>query len=167
METENVEKVAEVTTDVKETVESAEEPKVFDADYVKGLRQEAAKYRTEAKALAEKAKAYDEYTESQKTEQQKVADALAQAQAERDRLQSELLRVQIISKKQLPASLAERLRGSTLEELEADADALMAELKASFVERSKPTPEQTGAGIVGEGGGTKSAAEFYQEMQKR
>lgn len=36
-----------------ETTESAGEEKTFDADYVRSLRQEAAKYRTQAKDLAE------------------------------------------------------------------------------------------------------------------
>jgi hypothetical protein len=138
----------------------------FDADYVKSLRQEAAKYRTQAKDLAEKAKAYDEYVESQKSESQKLADALKATSQERDDIRNELLRLQVASKKNLPGPLADRLRGGTLEEMEADADALLAGLSGQFVAKQKPTPEQTGAGVVGEAGDI-SADDFLNILRSR
>lgn len=142
----------EDTVQTSETVEaqSSEEPKTFDAEYVGKLRSEAAKYRTQAKDLAEKAKAYDEYVESQKSEQEKMKDALAQAEAGRAQAQQDLLRLQVATSKKLPTSLVERLRGDNLEELERDADALLAELKSQYVERADPSPNQTGAGVVGD-----------------
>lgn len=129
---------------------SDQEAKVFDAEYVKSLRNEAAKYRTQAKELGEKAKAYDEYVESQKSETQKVSDALEAATKERDALKVQLLRHQVASSKNLPGALVERLRGETLEDMEADADALLAGLRDQFIAKSKPTPDQTGAGVVGD-----------------
>lgn len=149
-----------------ETVETQTDEKVFDAEYVRSLRQEAAKYRTQAKEMAEKAKAYDDYVESQKTEQQKMEEALRSLTAERDSLRSNLLRAQVASKKQLPPSLVERLRGESLEELEADADALLAELKGQFVEKVKPTPDQTGAGVVGEAD-AMTVENFIEMLAKR
>lgn len=146
--TENVAAEAETATPTDAPVN--DEGKTFDADYVKSLRQEAAKYRTQAKEMAEKAKAYDEYVESQKSEAQKVSDALEAATRERDTLKAELLRHQVAAKKNLPGALVERLRGETLEEMEADADSLLAGLKDQFVAKQKPTPDQTGAGVVGE-----------------
>lgn len=135
-----------------ETVEaqSSEEPKTFDAEYVGKLRGEAAKYRTQAKDLAEKAKAYDEYVESQKSEQEKITDELQRAQTEKAQAQQELLRMKVAASKNLPTSLVERLRGETVEELEQDADSLLSELKSQYVEKSAPTPTQTGAGVVGD-----------------
>jgi len=130
------------------------------------LRQEAAKYRTQAKDLAEKAKAYDEYVESQKSESQKLADALKATSHERDEIRNELLRLQVASKKNLPGPLADRLRGGTLEEMEADADALLAGLSGQFVAKQKPTPEQTGAGVVGEAGDI-SADDFLNILRSR
>ena len=66
--------------------EDAEQPQVesktFDADYVKKLRDEAAKYRTEAKANSEAAKRLAEIEDAQKSESEKVADRLAKADAE-------------------------------------------------------------------------------------
>jgi hypothetical protein len=158
-----------VDTTVKETAptpdESSSEGK-FDADYVKSLRQEAAKYRTQAKEMAEKAKAYDEYVESQKSESQKMADALKAASEERDALKTEMLRLKVASAKNLPGPLADRLRGGTLEEMEADADALLAGLQSQFVAKQKPTPDQTGAGVVGEAKDI-SADEFLNILKSR
>lgn len=57
-----------------------EQQKVFDAEYVKKLRDEAAKYRTEAKANSEAAKRLADLEEAQKSEQQKQAERLAEAE---------------------------------------------------------------------------------------
>jgi len=114
--TANAEGTAPVESATDETVDSntpVEGAKSFDESYVKELRQEAAKYRTQNKELADKAKAYDEYVQSQKSEQEKQAEALAAAVKERDALNSELLRMKVASAKNLPASLVDRLRGET------------------------------------------------------
>lgn len=58
----------------------AGEPKTFDAEYVKKLRDEAAKYRTEAKANADAAKRLAEIEEANKTEVQKATERLAAAE---------------------------------------------------------------------------------------
>lgn len=152
MSTETVESPAPADeAPANETVEiPTDEPKTFDAEYVKSLRQEAAKYRTQAKDNADKAKSYDEYVEAQKTEQEKKDEALAAAQSELAQMRAELLRSQVASKKQLPPSLVSRLRGETAEELEADADALLADLKGQYAPKQKTSPDQTGAGVVGE-----------------
>jgi len=142
------------------------EPKMFDADYVKSLRQEAAKYRTQAKEMGEKAAKYDEYVESQKSEQQKMQEALATLEKERDELRSNLMRQEVAARKQLPPSLVARLQGSTPEELEADADSLLTELRGQFVERSKPSPEETGAGVVGEADG-QTVDDFLKVLASR
>lgn len=54
----------------------------FDADYVKKLRDEAAKYRTEAKTNSDAAKRLAAIEESQKSETEKTADRIAKADAE-------------------------------------------------------------------------------------
>ena len=125
------------------------EAKSFDEDYVKSLRSEAAKYRTQARENADKAKAYDEYVQSQKTEQERMAEALDAASRERDALRSEMLRMKVAQERQLPASLVDRLRGDTEEEMMADADVLLEGLKGSL-SKPKPSADQTGAGVVGD-----------------
>lgn len=99
------------------------EPKTFDADYVSKLRQEAAKYRTEAKANADAAKRLAEIEEAQKTETQKLADRLAAAEKRAQDAELKALRSEIAQAKGVPAAL---LTGSTEDELNASADALIA-----------------------------------------
>lgn len=74
------------------------EPKTFDADYVKKLRDEAAKYRTEAKANADAAKRLAEIEESQKTEAEKAADRIRTLEAEVQAAQRDALRFKVASK---------------------------------------------------------------------
>lgn len=83
----------------------------------------ARKHETRAKENADKAAAFDDAQESQKTEQQKLTDALAKAQAEAATARSEALRLQVAAAKGVPADL---LTGSTQEELDAAADRLLA-----------------------------------------
>ena len=66
----------------QEGAEQQAEPKTFDADYVKKLRDEAAKHRTEAKANADAARRLAEIEDAQKTEAEKTADRIAKADAE-------------------------------------------------------------------------------------
>lgn len=63
--------------------------------------------------------------EAQKTEAQKLADAKAAAEKDAADSKAELLRTTVAYAKKLPPELAGRLRGSTKEELEKDADELL------------------------------------------
>jgi hypothetical protein len=81
-----------------ETPQEGEEQKTFDADYVKKLRDEAAKYRTEAKANAAAAKRLSEIEEAQKSDAEKAAERLRQLEEERDAAQRDALRFKVASK---------------------------------------------------------------------
>jgi hypothetical protein len=96
----------------------------FDADYVAKLRAENAKYRTAAKENADAAKRLAEIEESQKTESQKQADQLAALQQENQQLKLASLKAQVAAAKHIPDPTL--LVGSTVEELEAHADKLLA-----------------------------------------
>lgn len=120
------------------------EPKTFDADYVSKLRQEAAKYRTEAKANADAAKRLAEIEEAQKTETQKLADRLAAAEKKAQDAELRALRADIAQAKGVPAAL---LTGSTEDELNASADALIA--FRGDVKPPSAVPPATGQGNVG------------------
>ena len=120
------------------------EPKTFDADYVAKLRQEAAKYRTEAKANADAAKRLAEIEEAQKTEAQKLADRLAQAEAKAQAAELKALRSDIAQAKGVPAGL---LTGSTEEELNASADMLLA--FRGEAPKTPAAPPADGQGNVG------------------
>lgn len=81
--------------------------------------------------LRRKARAYDELAEASKSELQKAIERAEKAEAERDQLEAVSLRQAVAVEKGLDLKLAARLQGSTREELEADADELLAALKLS------------------------------------
>jgi membrane protein involved in colicin uptake len=104
-----------------------EQTKTFDADYVKKLREEAAKYRTEAKANAEAAKRLAEIEEANKTEAQRTADRLAAAEQEAADARREALKFKIASKFQIGDEDADLfLTGSDEESLTRQAERLTA-----------------------------------------
>lgn len=121
------------------------EPKTFDADYVRKLREEAARYRTEAKANADAAKRLTEIEEAQKTEAQKLADRLAAAEAKAQAAELKSLRAEIAATKGVPAAL---LAGNTEEELTASADALLA--FRGEAPKLPAAPPASGQGNVGQ-----------------
>ncbi len=105
--------------------QEGDESKTFDAEYVKKLRDEAARYRTEAKANANAAQRLAEIEDEQKTETQRLTDQLAAEKAQRETVEQEALRFRVAAAKGVPADLIDRLRGDTEDELSADADALL------------------------------------------
>lgn len=72
--------------------------KTFDEAYVRKLRDEAAKHRTEAKANAAAAAELAQIKEAQKTEAQKAADRLAEAETKATAAQAEALRWKVAAK---------------------------------------------------------------------
>lgn len=87
---------------------------------IQAERDARAKAEADLKALRQ------EIEDSKKTAEQKAADAIQAAQATANDATSKALRYEVAAAKGLDLSLAARLTGSTKEELEADADALMA-----------------------------------------
>lgn len=83
MSDDNAPEAESTDTPVEQPVETpgaSEQPKTFDEDYVKKLRDEAAKYRTEAKANAKK---LEELEKQAMTDAEKaIAEAKAAARAE-------------------------------------------------------------------------------------
>ena len=90
-------------------------------DYIRRLRDEAAQRRNNEKELSQRLK---EFEDANKTEQQKLEERAAQAEKGLSATQLELQRYKVAAKKGIPLHLADRLRGTTQEELEADADKL-------------------------------------------
>lgn len=78
-----------------------------------------------AKANAEAAKKLAAIEDSQKTEQQRNAEKLAAAERRAAQAELKVLRSDVAAAKGVPAALAHRLHGTTREEIEADADALL------------------------------------------
>lgn len=77
------------------------DPETFDAEYVKKLRAEAAKHRTEAKANAKAAEKLAEIEAANLTEAQKAAAALAAAQSDAEKARADALRFKVAAKFQV------------------------------------------------------------------
>ena len=134
------------------------EPKTFDAEYVQKLRQEAAKYRTEAKANADAAQRLAEYEEAQKTEAQKLADRLAEA--EKKALEAE--RRAFAKDKDVPVSL---ITGTTPEEWEAAAAEALAWKDEGIKPPSSAAPAVGVQGNVGKAIGNGAPRDIDAEIQ--
>jgi hypothetical protein len=87
------------------------------------LDRERKKLPTDYDELKAKAQKYAEWEEANKTEAQKTADRLEAVERENAELKSGKLRTDVAAAKGVPTAL---LTGSTQEELEASADALLA-----------------------------------------
>jgi hypothetical protein len=66
-----------------------------------------------------------------KTQLDKLSDQIGQLTSRAEKAEAAQLRAKVIADKKIPASLAKRLQGSTIEELTADADELLADWKAA------------------------------------
>lgn len=81
------------------------------------------------KEVNDKLKALQDKEAQQSSAQQTLEQRLAALEGDLTKERAEKQRLQVASAKQLPDDLADRLRGETREELEADADRLLAYLK--------------------------------------
>lgn len=111
-------------------------------------KERAARKDAEAKAKVGEAaaKRLAEIEESQKTEQQKLEDRAVAAEKAAADATEKLLRAEVAIAKGLPAALASRLQGATREEMESDADALLALVPAK---PGTPPPGEAGVGARG------------------
>ena len=94
-----------------------------EADKWKNLSR---KHEATAKANADAAKRLAAMEESQKTAEQKAADHATAAEQERDAARLESARLRVAIRKGLTETQAKRLLGETEDELEKDADELLA-----------------------------------------
>ena len=97
-------------------------------------RGDAAKYRTKAKELEPLAAKAQELEDAGKTETQRLAEAASAAEKRAAEAEAKILRLEVAGEKGLTPAQARRLVGTTKEELEADAD----ELLASFGQPQAP-----------------------------
>lgn len=88
------------------------------------------KHEGQAKANADAAKKLSEIEESDKSEAQKAADKAAKAEKRAEEAELRALRLEVAADKGLTPAQARRLMGSTKEELDADADDLLASFKS-------------------------------------
>lgn len=96
---------------------------------VKEALDQSRKWETRAKENFDKASKYDQFVESQKTEQQRLEERATAAERQAQEATTEALRLQVALTKGLSPSQAKRLVGTTAEELESDADEMLADLQ--------------------------------------
>ncbi len=134
-ETKEAPSTTTVTPEEQAVIDAAENPKAVERLITseREARRAADAAAAEAKAAADEAQAkVQEFENAKKTDQEKLADerdALKTKAAEADEkaatAEADALRVRVALEKKLPADLIDRLRGTTKEELESDADALL------------------------------------------
>lgn len=101
------------------------------SDEVKAILAKERKAAREADKRAKSAEArIKEFEDKDKSESEKLAEKAALAEKDAADARTELLRLKVGGKKGLAPELAERLVGSTEEEMAADADRLLEAIKA-------------------------------------
>lgn len=118
----------------------------------------ARKHEARAKDNSTAAQRLAEIEEAQKSEAQKLADRLAAAEAKAQAAELKALRADVAAAKGVPAGL---LTGTTQEELEAAADALIA--FRGEAPKLPPAPPATGQGNVGKPIGDGKADQLTRE----
>jgi hypothetical protein len=115
----------EESTETQETVEQGD-PDLGDAGKraLDAERKRAKAAEKERDALTARLKEVDD---RDKTEQQKAADRLQDAEERADKAEKKLLRAEVAAAKGLTPGQARRLQGETQRELEKDADDLLEE----------------------------------------
>lgn len=102
----------------------------------KALSEERAARKAAEKEREALSARLKEFEDRDKSEAEKLAERAAAAEAERDALKADAIRARVALTKGIPADLMDRLRGSSEEEVAADADRLMAVIASS----TKPLP---------------------------
>ena len=116
---------------VEDIAAQADKPDAV-SNAIKAEREAAKKAKAERDEALARIK---EYEDAQKSEAEKREEALAETQKELEALRNQnhqlevrQLRATVAAEKNLPPRLANRLTGETVEEIQADADALLEDL---------------------------------------
>jgi hypothetical protein len=131
-----------------EEQEEEKSPEEFDADKakakIKKANNEAANLRKRLKELEPLAKKAKELEDAQKSESEKLTEAKSTAEKQAAEAAQEAARLRVALKKGLTETQAKRLVGDSEEELETDADELLASFKPAEEEKEeKESPEDT------------------------
>lgn len=125
-----------------------------EADLPEGVRQVLAKERASARSATKAMRALEsrvrEYEDAQKTEAQKTADRLAEAERRAAEAEQRLMRFDVAAEKGLDAKFADLLSGASREDMEANADRLLELAKAA-------APAATARGADFDGGAREDA----------
>lgn len=143
----------ETPADAPQEGQPEQQEEAFDAERAKA---KIAKANAEAKSLRERLRKAEEaeaklaeIENANKSETEKMQERLKAAEDALEKANRESMRAKVAADKKLPPALADRLRGDSIEEMEADADTLLADLQQQYVAKSAPAPSETGAGVTG------------------
>lgn len=126
----------------------------------RAARREAERRAKDGDAAVARLK---EIEDAQKSEQEKLTERAEKAEREAAEAKVSLLRRDVAADKQLPLAMADRLRGTTREELEADADELLKMLPAAG---SEPKPKGAPQPPAGDNG-PQRAKSLAEAISKR
>lgn len=129
----------------EEPTENVDTPEPHGAPDATDWKAEARKWEKRAKDAngdRELAQKWREYEAAQKPAQERLAEELASTKAEAESARVALLRYEIAAEKSIPSDAIRLLNGSTREELEEAADALVA-LIASQSKPKTPVPDES------------------------
>lgn len=125
-------------------------------DELAAAKAELAKWKAQArenekraKANADKAKSYDEYTEAQKTEQQRLADRASAAEKRAAEAESRYHRTLAAATYDLPPSMIDQLGDGTEEEITARAELLAAAINERAAVLAQANGNKNGASTTG------------------
>jgi hypothetical protein len=110
------------------------------ADLAKKNR-EAKNLRDRLKAAEEKATKYDELEDAKKSESEKLNEKAASLETRATKAEQDAARLRVALKKGLTETQAKRLVGENEEELEEDADELLADFQPKAEEEEKKEEE--------------------------
>lgn len=149
--------------------QATQQPDLGDAGK-RALQEERRKAREAAKALAEAQARLREFEDRDKSEAEKTAERLSAAEKRAQDAEQRALRLEVAAEKGLTPGQAKRLVGATREELEADADDILATFPTvpAQPERKapKPDPSQGARSEAGKGGSVAAGAALYQQKKK-
>jgi hypothetical protein len=122
--------------------ETTEEPKKLSYEEMEAelrkVRQEAASRRITNRELEDQAKKWQEYEESQKTELQKLQEALAERDKKLSAYQLERVKVDVVKEYGLDIEDAELLTGSDEATIRKQAEKLKTRLGSRQTENNRP-----------------------------
>lgn len=115
---------SETTTPEVQAEDTSPQSEVVETDDT-DWKSEARKWESRAKSNVEAADRWREYESSLKSEDEKRAERLLQVEAELTAERAERTRLEVASEKGIMAEAVKLLTGTTREEIESQADALL------------------------------------------
>lgn len=107
------------------------------------LKREQNKFK-DYDDLKTKAGKFDDLEKTSKTETQQLSDRLTAAEQKVADAEARAMRSEVAARKKLTPGQAKRLVGSTIEELESDADDILTEFKPAASESTETDPGKPG-----------------------